>query len=353
MSIDFDLPEALIARQPSDRRDQSRMLVVNRAAGEIQHRKFSDLPKLLNENYFLVLNEAKVDPVRVFWTDPKGKNQEIVFLKNIADENNFSTWEAIVSGKNLKVNVPYSIENGFEFFLLKDRSQSIATIQVNQNKAGVEKILEKKGQLPIPPYILSKRREDGLETYTDHDRENYQTVFSKKSGAVAAPTAGLHFTKETFEDLKQKNIDWDFLHLSVGWGTFSPLTEEHFKTKKLHPESCELSAQVAQKILDQKQMGNKILAVGTTATRTLETWANQGMDKSGFAGDTDLFIFPPYPFKVVDAMLTNFHIPQSSLLLLVASFLGKDGEKQILDIYHQAIEEKYRFYSYGDCMLIL
>ena len=353
MLINFDLPERLIARNPSDKRDHCKMLVVDRSTGKITHTVFNQLSSILDEKYFLVLNDARVNPSRIFWIDPKNKKQEIVFLKFVSGDDQSSIWEAIVSGKNLKTKIPYIIDGSVEFQLLKDRENSIAHIQVNRPQVDVQLLLEQKGQLPLPPYILSKRKEDGIEPYTDQDKSNYQTVFHKQSGAVASPTAGLHFTDETFSALKQKGIDWDFIHLAVGWGTFAPLSQHHFETKKLHPEFCSVSPTSAAKILSAKLSGKKILAVGTTVVRTLESWAQSQSNAKGFEGETEIFITPPHDFKMSDAMLTNFHIPNSSLLLLVAAFLGKDGEKKIVEIYKEAIEKEYRFYSYGDCMLIL
>lgn len=353
MNIDFNLPERLIARQPSGKRDRCKMLVVDRTTGAIHHTIFDRLNTFIDDSYFLVLNQARVNPTRIFWTDLKNKKQEIVFLKHIADQKNASTWEAIVSGKNLKPVLPYTIDGDVTFKLLKDRENSIAHIEVNRIKKNVEQLLAQKGQLPLPPYILSQRRADGVAEYTKQDEQQYQTVFSKTPGAVASPTAGLHFTDETFAALKEKEIDWDFIHLSVGWGTFAPLNQNHFDTKKLHPEFCSVSKQTAQHILSAKQKDKKILAVGTTVVRTLESWAQKGLDENGFEGKTEIFIVPPYDFKVANAMLTNFHIPNSSLLLLVAAFLGKNGEQKIKEIYNQAIEMNYQFYSYGDCMLIL
>jgi S-adenosylmethionine:tRNA ribosyltransferase-isomerase len=353
MLIDFELPEHLIARQPSDQRDQCRMLVFDRSTGSVRHAFFNQLSTFLDDSYFLVMNQARVSPSRIFWNDPKNKKQEIVFLKNLRGDEKSSTWEAIVSGKNLSPNQPYPIDGSIEFTLLKDRGNSIAYIQINRSKVDVDQWLEQKGQLPLPPYILKKRQEDGIQDYTDLDKDHYQTVFSKRSGAVAAPTAGLHFTNKTFTDLKENGIDYDFIHLSVGWGTFAPLTSQHFETKKLHPEFCSLSGDLAERIQQKKKNGKKILAVGTTSVRTLETWAQRGMSKDGFEGETDIFITPPHTFKVTDALLTNFHMPQSSLLLLVAAFLGKGGEKKVVDLYQEAITKNYRFYSYGDCILIV
>ncbi len=353
MFIDFELPDRLIARTPSGQRDHCRMLVFERSTGNIRHAFFNQLSTFLDDSYFLVMNEARVNPSRIFWNDSKNKKQEIVFLKSLRSEEKTSTWEAIVSGKNLELNHPYVIDEGIEFSLLKDRGNSITYIQINRSQAEVDKWLELKGQLPLPPYIMSQRRQDGSQEYSEEDKENYQTVFSKKGGAVAAPTAGLHFTDRTFSDLKKNGIDHGFVHLSVGWGTFAPLTPNHFETKKLHPEYCSLSSELAQRIQQKKRNDKKILAVGTTTVRTLETWAKRGMPEDGFEGETDIFITPPYTFQITDALLTNFHMPQSSLLLLVAALLGKGGEKKIVEIYNEAIAKDYRFYSYGDCMLIL
>lgn len=283
----------------------------------------------------------------------KVKNRKSFFLKHLKDEQQHSTWEAIVSGKKLETGKNYPVTEALDFQMIQPRENSIAYIQVNKTKLQLEEILREKGQLPLPPYILKKRKEEGLEDYTPADEKSYQTVFSKSSGAVAAPTAGLHFTDKTFAELKLKGVGWDFVHLSVGWGTFAPLTQENFDKKQLHKEFCSIPSHTALNILEAKKKGKKILAIGTTAIRTLETWAKHGMSAKGFEGDTDIFITPPHKFTAADAMLTNFHIPQSSLLLLVAAFLGEGGEKKIVEIYNEAIAREYHFYSYGDCMLIV
>ncbi len=353
MNIDFELPEKLIARNPSAQRDQCKMLVFDRATDQITHTFFNKLPSILTPDHLLVLNQARVNPSRIFWTDPKGKRQEIIFLKLLEGDAKTSTWEAIVSGRKLKNKTFYLIANGMEFQLLKDRENSIAHIQVNRPVDQVESYAKQNGQLPLPPYILSKRRDDGIAEYSAQDEKNYQTVFSKEAGAVASPTAGLHFTEATFEELKKKGIEWDFVHLSVGWGTFAPLNESHFKNKKLHPEYFSISSKTASNILSAKKNGKKILAVGTTVVRSLETWGQNNSNPNGIEGDTEIFITPPYDFHVPDAMLTNFHIPNSSLLLLVAAFLGENGVEKIKNIYAEAIAKEYQFYSYGDCMLIL
>ena len=353
MLIDFELPEELIATHPSQQRDHCKMLVYERATGILRHVLFHEIDLVLNSEYFLVLNQARVNPCRLFWLDSSTKQQEILFLKNIQDGENSSVWEAIVSGKNLHVGTWYKIENDLSFSLVDDRKNSLAVVKVNKNKKALDQILETSAQLPIPPYILKRRAEQGEEKYSDQDQHHYQTIFSKKSGAVAAPTAGLHFTDDTFSSLKKKKIDWDFLHLEVGWGTFAGLTQENFETKKLHAEHVDLTSETAKNILSAIGRRKKILAVGTTTVRSLETWGQMGKSETGYQGDTEIFILPSYQFSVVDAMLTNFHIPKSSLLLLVSAFLGQDGDKKTLDIYHEAIAQKYRFYSYGDCMLIL
>jgi S-adenosylmethionine:tRNA ribosyltransferase-isomerase len=347
MLIDFELPQHLIATHPSEKRDGCKMLVFDRGTQQITHTVFNQLPSILSPNHLLVLNQARVNPSRMFWMDSKGKKQEIVFLKPLDEYS----WEAIVSGKKLKIDQVYDAEE-FEFTITA-RSGTVATISLNRSRLEIESILQNKAQLPLPPYILNQRRQEGEAEYETSDDQDYQTVFAKTGGAVAAPTAGLHFTDQTFSDLKNTGIDWEYVHLSVGWGTFAPLTSENFETKTLHQEYCSISSQVSRKILQAKQDGKKVLAIGTTSVRTLESWARAGVSPSGFASNTDIFITPPYNFQIVDAMLTNFHIPQSSLLLLVAAFLGKEGEKKILDVYREAIEQQYRFYSYGDCMLIV
>lgn len=353
MLLDFDLPDELIATHPSPRRDHCKMLVFDRSTGKTQHVSFHEIPSFLGSDYFLVFNQAKVNPCRLPWTDHKLKRQEILFLHMIEEEHASSTWEAIVSGKKMQIGFSQALDVNFEFTLLAERKDSLAVVRINKNKAELEKYLMEKGQVPLPPYILKKRETDGENAYTSNDRRDYQTVFCKKGGAVAAPTAGLHFTNDTLTALQEKGVEWDFVHLAVGWGTFQPLTMEHFATKKLHQEYMEISSNTARTLLDARNNGKKILGVGTTSVRSLETWAQQGKNEAGYKGETDIFIMPPYNFQFVDAMLTNFHVPKSSLLMLVAAFLGKDGEKKILELYNQAIEQKYRFYSYGDCMLIL
>ncbi len=352
-SITFDLPDELIATHPTEPRDFCKMLVYHRATQTIHHTRFHALPIFLTPKDMLIFNQTKVNPSRLFWTDPKNKKQELLLIKPIKSLKTSSTWEAIVSGKKLQVNHPYTIEDDLQFELVQERNSTLTQVKLNQPVAKIEKYIQKKGELALPPYILKRRLDTGEERYTNQDTKDYQTMFSKTAGSVAAPTAGLHFTKGTFAALKNKKIKHDFVDLSVGWGTFAPLTQKELDLKQLHPESCKLSSKVAGNILSAKQNKQKILAVGSTAVRTLETWAQEGFPQKGINIDTSIFIFPPYEFKVVDSMLTNFHLPNSSLLMLVAAFLGKDGEKQTLKIYREAIENNYRFYSYGDCMLIL
>lgn len=352
MLIDFNLPEELIATHPSEKRDHCKMLVFDRATQKIHHSEFHRITDFIDSNYFLVLNQAKVNPCRMTWMDEKNRKQEILFLKNIDDESKSSVWEAIVSGKKINVGDVKSVTKDLTFTLLEERKKSFAMIRVNKNKSELSKILYREGQMPLPPYILKKRRSTGEDDSTKNE-DTYQTIYSTVYGAVAAPTAGLHFTDETFADLKSKKIDYGFLNLAVGWGTFAELTPENFSSKKLHAEYMDVPADVSGKILEAMNQNKKILGVGTTSIRALETWAQHGKKPEGFRGYTEIFITPGDGFQVAGAMLTNFHIPKSSLLLLVAAFLGKDGEKKILEIYNEAIAQKYHFYSYGDCMLIL
>lgn len=351
--IDFHLPDALIATEPNAQRDQCKLLVYDRQKETIEHHRFSDIASYLTPEDLLVLNQAKVSPKRIFWVGPKKRKQEMVFLQLLESNESYCTWEVIVSGKNLPLEQPFVLfgDVSFRIVLRKDK---LAKVVVNCSVAKLDAHLQEHGELPLPPYIRKQRRGMGQPEYSAQDQEAYQTVFAQTPGASAAPTAGLHFTPELLEQIEAQGIGIEKIFLEVGWGTFAPLTQKNFDEKKLHQEYFEIPQDVAQKVSEVKKSGRgKIVAVGTTVVRSLETWAEFDAPIMDIRASSDLFIFPPYEFKVVDALITNFHLPGSSLLLLVAAMLGKRGVLPLQRIYQEAIEHEYRFYSYGDAMLIL
>ena len=336
LSSDFtyDLPEELIAQYPPENRDGSRLLYLD-ADDNISDSTFKRLPDYLKAGDLLVLNDTRVIPARLFARKDTGGKVEIM-LERILDDN-----VLLVQLRASKSPKPGTLlllddEAGFEvigrqngMFLLKYKGQETVT-----------DCLHRLGHMPLPPYIS---REDD-----NRDRERYQTVFSDKLGAVAAPTAGLHFTQEILQQLEDSGIDNVRLTLHVGAGTFQPLRVDDIAKHKMHSEYMSLSDTVAEKINQTKAAGGRVVAVGTTVVRSLETAARSGR-LAGFEGDTDIFIYPGFKFNVVDILLTNFHLPKSTLLMLVCAFGGKEN---IMKAYQHAIQEKYRFYSYGDAMLI-
>ena len=331
--LEYLLPEDLIATHPSSKRDESRLLVYDRKSQSVQHAQFRDLISELDSGDLLIRNEAKVNPVRVLWNKPSGGQAELFFLQCEESTGKSSIWQVLAKGKNLHLGREYTLGPGLSFSFLDDPEGGIRRARMNQSRDEIQEALGEMAQLPLPPYILRERKRRGEETYTREDHERYQTVFAKREGAVAAPTAGLHFTQDLFSAMEKKGVEIDSVFLAVGWGTFQPLSEEILKSGKLHEEQVDLSPDLAQKILKKKNEGKRILAVGTTVTRTLEFWGEMGMPPIGFRGPCDLLLQPPWEPKVVDAMVTNFHLPGSSLLALVGGFLGDSGLKKLLEIY--------------------
>lgn len=335
---DFILPKKLIAQKPLSKRDSSRLLTVNRNEGSISTGMFPDIENYFNHGDVLVLNETRVLPARLFGKTEKNAEIEILLLKEI--EENF--WEIMVKpGKKTKVNSKILLEG--------DASCRIQNITKEGNRIAIFEcennfydFIETYGKMPLPPYIERQA--------TQQDTERYQTVYSKVPGAVAAPTAGLHFTEKLLKSLNNKGVVTAKIVLHVGAGTFKPIKTKSFLDHKMHSEYFEISKKAADIINAAKSNGKKVFAVGTTAVRTLET----ASDKNGLIapckGETDIFIYPGYKFKSVDHMITNFHLPKSSLILLVSAFSSIELIKKA---YELAINEKFRFYSYGDAMLIL
>lgn len=334
----YVLPEELIAQVPIDNRDESRLLVLDKETGEIEHRLFKDIIEYLKKGDTLVLNDTRVLPARLFG-NRIGKNESIEFLLLRRLENNI--WESLVKpGKKAKIGHKVEFGNG----ILKGEIIGIdkveGTRKIKFEFDGLfEEILDKLGEMPLPPYIHEK-----LE-----DRERYQTVYSKHLGSAAAPTAGLHFTNDLLDKIRNKGINIEFITLHVGLGTFRPVKVEDINNHHMHSEFFTVSQQTANTINKTKEMGKRIVAVGTTTCRTLETISIEDGQVEAQSGWTNIFIYPGYRFKTVDSMITNFHLPESTLMMLVSAMTTRDI---IIDTYKTAVKERYRFFSFGDGMLI-
>jgi S-adenosylmethionine:tRNA ribosyltransferase-isomerase len=334
----YELPERLIAQNPIERRDLSRLLVLNRKRDTLEHKHFKDLPDFLEAGDCLVINNTKVIPARLLGEKEKtGGKIEFVLLKRLEKD----TWEVILKpGKIAKPGSRFVFGKGLlkaEILEIVEEGNRIVKFYYE----GVfEEILDKVGIMPLPPYIHAS-----LE-----DRERYQTIYSRIDGSAAAPTAGLHFTQEVFERLAQKGVKIAEATLHVGLGTFRPVKTENILEHHMHKEAYSITSEACKIINQAKEDGKRVVAVGTTSVRVLETSSDQSGRVLPGNGDTDIFIYPGYQFKVVDALVTNFHLPESTLIMLVSAFAGKD---RIMQAYHEAIKEEYRFFSFGDAMLIL
>ena len=344
--LNYYLPPELVAQQPPSIRSDSRLLVFNRSNGELTDSRFSSIGDFLSLRDCLVLNDTKVLPARFFGRRGSGGRLEGLFLA----ENEADIWEVMLKGaRKVKTGeVIYLKDKAKKDFcraeVLNKKGEGRCQLKIEAD-AGLETILDKIGFPPLPPYI--KRADDLSQSAIDKLR--YQTVYARHTGAIAAPTAGLHFTEELIEQLKDGDICFSYITLHAGTGTFKPITAENLDDHEIHPERFDIDKKNARIINATKEKGGRIIAVGTTSVRTLET-AAAGSQVEPDTGTTKLFIKPGYKFKIVDAMITNFHLPKSTLLALVAAFAGLEN---ILAAYRYAIERRYRFYSYGDAMLIL
>ena len=334
----YDLPDELVAHRPLKKRDSSRLLHLNKKEESVTHRHFSDIVDLLNKGDRLVFNNTRVIPGRLFGLKDTGVRIELLFTKAITD----TSWEVIAKpARRLKPGVSFTLEKAPHITLTVESATDKGGRILSCNEP-ILPLLEEYGEMPIPPYM--ERRAD------EADRTNYQTVFAddEKKGAVAAPTAGLHVTDELLAQCKEKGITTSFVTLHVGIGTFRPVKVDNPADHVMHSERYEVSAETADAINATKKAGGRIIAVGTTVVRTLESVAHDG-EVVAENGDTEIFIWPGYSFKIVDALITNFHLPESTLLMLVSALYSK---KAILDAYKIAVDEKYRFFSYGDAMFI-
>jgi S-adenosylmethionine:tRNA ribosyltransferase-isomerase len=334
--FDYFLPPERIAQTPVEPRHSSRLLVLRRAQPDLGHTKFWHLDDYLQPGDLLVINQTRVIPARIFAHKLTGGKVEILLLRR----QNELTWEALVGGKGLVAGKKLQIEGGPQVEITGTLEGSRRLVHFSEP---VETYLGQAGQMPLPPYIHTPLQ----------DPERYQTVYARQPGSAAAPTAGLHFTSELMQKLEDKGVQFAEVTLHVGLDTFAPVTEDDPQEHKIHTEWCEVNSTAAHKINLTHTAGAKIVAVGTTSVRTLETaarYAAPGQLVGEFAGATDLFILPGYHFRVVEAMITNFHLPRSTLLMLVSAFAGRE---RILEVYQAAIHAGYRFYSFGDAMLIL
>lgn len=333
----FDLPEELIAQVPITNREESRLLVLDKETGEVQHRTFTDILDYLNEGDTLILNDTKVIPARLYGQkEGTGGKIEVLLLKNTEGDK----WEVLVKpGKKARIGSRLEFGNGELKCEVIDMIEDGKRVVEFEYEGIFNEILDQLGEMPLPPYITEK-----LE-----DRDRYQTVYAKNEGSAAAPTAGLHFTNEMIEKIKNRGINIGYVTLHVGLGTFRPVKEDDINDHIMHTEFYEISEETAELINETRKKGNNVIAVGTTSVRTLESAADESGNIKAKSADTDIFIYPGYKFKIVDKIITNFHLPESTLIMLVSAMAGRENT---LSAYKQAVEEKYRFFSFGDCMII-
>ncbi|MBS5938441.1 tRNA preQ1(34) S-adenosylmethionine ribosyltransferase-isomerase QueA [Clostridium sartagoforme] len=335
--FDFYLPEELIAQHPLEKRDASRLMVLDKKTGSIEHKSFHDVIDYLNEGDTLVLNNTRVMPARLIGEkENTGGKIEFLLLKRIEGDK----WECLAKpGKRAKIGQRFTFGEGKLKCEVVDIVEEGNRIIEFSYDGIFEQVLDELGEMPLPPYITER-----LE-----DKERYQTVYSKEKGSAAAPTAGLHFTEELLKEIKAKGINIAYLTLHVGLGTFRPVKVDDINEHIMHSEFYHLDKENADIINETKKRGNKVIAVGTTSTRTLETIG----DENGFvreqSGWTDIFLYPGYKYKVIDELITNFHLPESTLIMLVSALAGKEN---VMNAYNEAVKERYRFFSFGDSMLI-
>ncbi len=336
--FDYRLPPELIAQEPLDKRDRSRLMVLKRTDGSIEHRRFTDLLSYLREGDVLVLNNTRVIPARLMGCKKNGGALAEILLLHRRSEK---IWETLVRpGKRLRPGQVIVFNNGeitAEITSVLPEGRRLVEFNYTGNFA---EIIERLGEMPLPPYIKTKLK----------NRQRYQTVYAENEGSVAAPTAGLHFTPFLLDEIRRRKVATVYLTLHVGLGTFRPVKEKYIEDHQMHSEYYHMPDKAAQTINNCREKGGRIIAVGTTSCRTLETLADDRGRLRGGSGWTDLFIYPGYRFKATDMLLTNFHLPKSTLLMLVSAFAGRE---KTLHAYRQAVEKRYRFFSFGDAMLIV
>ena len=341
--FDYVLPEELIAQRPSDKRENSRMMVLNRDKQEILHKHFYDIVDLLDDSHVLILNDTKVIPARLYGYKDTGAKIEVFLLKEKENHN----WEVLIKpSKRVRVGTVIKIAEELSCEVLMPLPYDGKWLVKMIYEGDIFEILHKVGNIPLPPYIERKMTNEELKKL---DFERYQTVYAKDEGSVAAPTAGLHFTQDILKKLQDKGVEVGYVTLNVGIGTFRPVKCDNILDHRMDSETFQIKQETADLINRAKAEGKKIVAVGTTSVRTLESAYKMFGGIQACKGASELFIYPPYEFKVVDKLITNFHLPKSTLLMLVSALATKDF---VFKAYAEAIKEKYRFYSYGDCMFI-
>ena len=332
----YDLPEELIAQTPLQQRDSSRLLVLGKESGEVSHRHFYDIIDYLQPGDCLVMNNSRVLPARLLGHRPTGGAVEVLLLRDLGDKR----WECLVKpGKKMQVGQEVIFGNG-------ELTATVTAVQEDGNRV-VEfhyegiflEVLERLGKMPLPPYIKAELA----------DQERYQTVYSKETGSAAAPTAGLHFTNDLLDKIRQKGVKTAFVTLHVGLGTFRPVKADEITEHHMHAELCMIGEETAAVLNETKQNGGRIVCVGTTSCRTLESLVNEDGSFEAKSKWTEIFIYPGYKFKAMNALITNFHLPESTLVMLVSAFAGREN---VLNAYEQAVKERYRFFSFGDAMFI-
>ena len=332
----YELPEELIAQTPLERRDGSRLLHLDKQTGEVEHKHFYDLPDYLHEGDCLVLNDSRVLPARLFGHRETGGVAEVVLLRDVGG----GVWECLTRpGRKTKPGTRLIFGDGELSATVTESCEGGNTLLKFDYEGIFLEVLERLGKMPLPPYIKAE-----LE-----DKERYQTVYSREVGSAAAPTAGLHFTKELLSQIEAKGVKVCYVTLHVGLGTFRPVKCDEIENHEMHSEFCIIPEETARIVTQTKQNGGRVISVGTTSCRTLESFANEDGSLTASSGWTDIFIFPGYKFKCVDALVTNFHLPESTLVMLVSAIAGRES---ILNAYDIAVRERYRFFSFGDAMFI-
>lgn len=332
----YELPEELIAQTPLAQRDSSRLMVLDRQTGEVNHRHFFDIVDYLKPGDCLVMNDSRVLPARLLGHRPTGGAVEVLLLRDLGEKR----WECLCKpGKKMQPGATVSFGNGELNATVREvREDGNRVVEFDYEGIFLE-VLERLGKMPLPPYIKAELS----------DQERYQTVYSRELGSAAAPTAGLHFTKELLDRIREKGVRTAFVTLHVGLGTFRPVKAEDIGDHHMHSELCMMGKETAQILNETKAQGGRVICVGTTSCRTLESLVKEDGRYEAGSKWTDIFIFPGYQFKAMDGLITNFHLPESTLLMLVSAFAGREP---VLEAYRQAVEERYRFFSFGDAMFI-
>ena len=334
--FNYDLPQELIAQTPLDRRDASRLMLLDKATGAIEHHHFNELPGFIQPGDVLVLNDSRVIPARLLGHRETGGAAELLLL----NEKDDGRWECLARpGKRLKVGSKVIFGNGDLIGIIDEVMDDGNRIVRFEYEGIFLEVLERLGKMPLPPYIKEELK----------DNERYQTVYSRNLGSAAAPTAGLHFTKEILAELESKGVEICYLTLHVGLGTFRPVKEEEIEDHQMHEEYCIVTPEVAEKVTRAKREGRRIISCGTTSCRTLEALCEEDGTLREYSGYINIFIYPGYRFKCVDALITNFHLPESTLIMLVSAIAGREN---VLNAYKEAVKLRYRFFSFGDAMFI-